>query len=132
MKPVVIIFCLLFSFSFRAQSLQGKAWTLQSINDHVNNMKQDIYPSFTVTLEFQSDSSYTGSACNNLVGIYKLGEQQSITFRKLGKTLMYCGEPLGKVEDKFSYYLLNAKKFALSENRLVIYTTDQHELVFER
>jgi heat shock protein HslJ len=132
MKPFFIFFCFIFSISLQSQSLQGTSWALQSINDRENNMKQDINPAFKIFILFSTDSTYNGRACNDFNGNYRQQPSQRISFSRPSATKKFCQGPLGNIEKNLFSLLSRADKFVLSDNRLVIYTNDQHEMVFVR
>ena len=81
MKGWVCLLLVLSLSDFKSQNLSGTRWLLSSIDDIETGVSKDIGSTLRATLNFDSDSSYSGKFCNQFSGRYKHNKEQSI---KLG------------------------------------------------
>jgi heat shock protein HslJ len=127
-----ILFLVFLNPGFKAQPLTGHAWKLAGINDRLNNIRQDIDTNYHVTIVMDTDSTYSGSACNHFRGTYRIPGPGAVVFSRPAGSKKYCTGPPGNIEKNLYGLLTRVNRFVVKQNRLVLFTEDQHELVFIR
>lgn len=100
-----------------ASLLLNKKWTLTgwgNNNDALPGTMKEVF------IQFETDRVNGQSGCNNYFGGYTV-KGNSITFGKLGSTMMACNEESMATERKFHDALEKANKFKVENNVLKLY-----------
>ncbi|WP_126971317.1 META domain-containing protein [Gynurincola endophyticus] len=97
--------------------LLNKKWTLTGWgknNDALPATMKEVF------IQFETDRVNGQSGCNNYFGSYTV-KGSTITFGKLGSTMMACNEESMAMERKFHDALEKANKFMVENNVLKLY-----------
>ena len=101
--------------------LVGKKWHLASFKGEEIQLKEAKaeHP----FMEFKDDFTMIGyTGCNNLQGVYTLGDAQKISFSQLINTQKFCPEM--ETENEFLNVMGKANYYAFEDHALVIFDTD--------
>jgi heat shock protein HslJ len=92
-------------------------------------------PGTLVTLKFDKDGTFRGSAgCNRFSGLYSV-EGELMTVKSLSSTEMFCKGPRGVMEQEQQVlsHLSNSTRFSINDPYLALsYYDEERLLVFER
>lgn len=99
----------------RAPPLRGTSWRLTELAG------QPALAGVQATLAFPEDGRVAGSgSCNRFFGTVEVSGE-SITFGKLGSTMMACAPEISAQEAKYLQALQNALRFAVDASGLAIW-----------
>ena len=112
--------------SLSSDPLKGTAWTLTAIND------TPALANTSVTVEFADGQLGGSSGCNSYGGAYKASGNK-ITTDSINMTLMACLDAgVMEQESAFLGILQNAQTFELTEDQLLILSSDGKSLRFSQ
>ena len=133
MKHIFFVFLFVSSSYFlNAQSLKGTAWLLVSI-DNLEAGKSTVTNEKTpISLRFDSDTTYSGTGCNNYKGVYKTGNNKSLAMNKAEFTGTENCLGLGNLEKETIIYYTKAARYRMDEGRFFIFTSDDYRLCFKK
>jgi heat shock protein HslJ len=109
----------------RGNSLDGTAWTLDSIGD------KELLPETTMTAFFNNEEVSGSASCNHYFASY-LERGNQLTIDGLGWTEMACLNPEGIMEQEQEIMGLmdSALEYQFRNSNLIIKTNTGQELVF--
>lgn len=104
-------------------SVEGTTWQLTAFNDGQSLVS--VLPNTQISAEFKDGNLSGSSGCNNYSGTFQQTEQ-SLTFGLLAATEMYCGEPVGLMEQETAYLNAISKvaRYAIDGNRLTLFDAE--------
>ena len=86
-------------------------------------------PDVDTSIEFGSDGALSGNVgCNGFGGDYEVGGD-TITFRSVVSTLMFCEGPVGEQEAATLAVFQGSAKFVLDGNTLTITSSDGNSVI---
>lgn len=128
----MILFFLLLSNGFMySQSLAGTQWAFVSFDNLQANTVMNVEGKFIASLEFDTDSTYKGNACNDYNGTYTCKKENAFKMRKPSSTKKFCVE-MNDLEVKLFSHYPKANRYVIKEDVLYIFTNDSYRLTFKR
>lgn len=131
MKVVVLVLQLLFCAVASGQKLSGTKWLLLSIDDLDNGLSKNIAGTVKATLNFDTDTSYSGKFCNNYTGRYKHNGESFIKFSHAISTRMLC-MGIDKYEKELFSLLPLANKYRMENDNLFMFTSNHKRITLKR
>jgi len=130
MKKFVIglltIFALAACAGGSSKSIQGQ-WKLVSYS--FDSSQMPAAPGVETSIEFGSDGRMSGNVgCNGFGGDYTM-DDDTITFKSVMATLMFCEGPVGEQELGTLTVLRDSAKFVLDGNKLIITSADRNSVI---
>jgi heat shock protein HslJ len=130
MKGWVCLLVLFFFCDIKSQNLAGTRWLLSSIDDIETGVSKDIGATVKATLNFDTDTSYSGKFCNQFSGRYKHNKEQSIKLGIPVSTKMLC-MGIDKYEKEMFSLFTTAHKYRVDKEVLFIFSTHKR-LTFKK
>ena len=109
----------------KPETLEGTSWEL------VYYRKSTVMDDVLITVSFDDDQINGSAGCNSYFGSYEIvGDKISIG--QIGITEMFCMDPEGvmDLEMMFVDWLMDAQRFEISSDQLMIFRTDGEALTF--
>lgn len=133
MKHLFFIFLFISSCCFlNAQSLKGTSWLLVSI-DNLEAGKSTLTGEKTpVSLQFDSDTTFSGTGCNHYKGVYKTENAKTLAMNKADFTGTENCLGLGNLEKETIAFYVKAVRYRMDDGRLFIFTSDDYRLCFKK
>lgn len=107
-------------------SVRGTNWVWQSIQS--GDIKTEVKNPSVFILTLDAEGRFTSTTdCNSVTGSYVL-EGESLTFKDMASTLMYCD---GSQENIYTQGLGKVSMYRVEGNTLILSLTDKREMVFK-
>ena len=111
------------SASGSEESITGPIWLLADLNG------EPVQTGTVITAEFNDDGRVSGSGgCNSYNTTYELSRDNIEFGEQIVTTLMACPDPVMEQESAYLEALLNATKFEITGDEMVLYNGDGDEL----
>lgn len=82
-------------------------------------------------IRFAEDGKFSGKVVNNIMGVYSIGKNNSISFGDAATTMMMGPEEAMEAEQNFLQILPKIKSYKMQGNYLVLITENDGQLLFE-
>ncbi|MDC1286916.1 YbaY family lipoprotein [Gammaproteobacteria bacterium] len=103
-------------------TLTGRKWVLQSIDGEAISVAENQPAPFIQFVPQGEANIVSGNAgCNNFNGSYEIGSDK-LSFGNLASTMMAC--PQMELEGRFHQALGKVNRFAISADRLILYSSN--------
>ena len=121
-----ILFVLAACSNGSSASIQGQ-WKLTSYS--FDSSQMPAAPGVETSIEFDSDGRMSGNVgCNGFGGDY-IVNGDTITFKSVMATLMFCEGPVGEQELGTLTVLKDSAKFVLDGNKMIITSADRNSVI---
>jgi len=84
-----------------------------------------------IMVRFAPDGQFSGKIVNNMMGKYKLGSNNNISFEPIATTMMMGPDNAMKEEQSFLQILPLVKSYKIEQGNLILQTSDNQTLIFE-
>jgi heat shock protein HslJ len=113
----------------KSQPLSGSKWVLSSIDDLETGISKEIGKLTKATLQFDSDTSYSGKFCATYSGHFRHNKETAIKIGIPSYTRMSC-LGIDKYEKEVFALLPLTFKYRVDKGVLYLFTTDRKRLSF--
>ncbi len=127
----LLLLCFSLTCIIKGQSLAHTKWVLVSTEDLETGKSKQLGTKMHATLNFDTDSTYSGTFCNQYKGHYKTGKDNKLRMATPEATKMACLGISIREKELFGMYV-QAAKFRTDKNFLFIFTLDKRRITFSK